>query len=177
MGFLDFLVGAAGIIDALTDNDVPFTVKCDTLELFEIGTSWRGTARVHGAGAHVRSVNVDYSTTVRMPSEDDYNQTKRDILRKRLRSWASETFANGSTLPKEAIVLNEGENCLTCEGFVTQIGNRWVITSNSRDAKYYGAYKLYIKKRDENIGYEDLQYYFKEETTARIYGVDVHDGF
>lgn len=177
MGFLDFLLGAAEVIDAFTDHDTHFKVTCDTLELFEIGTSWKGTARVHGAGAHIRTEAVNYTTTVTMPNEDDYNRTKRNILRDRLRKWASETFANGLTLPKESIVLNDSENCLSCEGFVKQISNRWVITTNMGDAQYYGAYKLFFEKSGESLGYEELDYLFKAPTVGYVSSVDVHDGF
>jgi len=177
MGFLDVLFAAADIVSTLTDNDTHFNVSCDTLELFEIGTSWRGTARVHGAGAHVRSQSVDFSTTVTMPSEDDYNRTRRSILRDRMLKWASETFSASGSLPKEAIVLNESENCLSCEGYVKKVGNRWLITSSMKDAEYYGAYKLYLEKGGESIGYEELEYLFKAPTVGYVSSVDVHDGF
>lgn len=177
MGFLDFLLAAVDIVDTFTDHDTHFHVTCNTLELFEVGTSWKGTARVHGAGAHVRTETVDYSTTVTMPEEDNYNRTKRSILRDRLRDWASKTFAEGRTLPKEAIVLNESENCLSCEGFVKQVGNRWVITTSMYDAKYYGAYKLFLTKGTESVGYEELEYLFKAPTVGYVSSVDVSDGF
>lgn len=174
MGFMDFLVG---VMDVLTDHDTHFKVSCDTLEIFEIGTTWKGTARVHGAGNHIRTEHVDFSTTVTMPDEDDYNRTRRSILRDRLRKWASETLANGTTLPKEAIVLNESENCLSCEGFVKQVGKKWVITTSMREAKYYGAYKLFLSKNGEELGYEELEYFFKAPTVGYVSSVDVHDGF
>lgn len=177
MGFLDFLLGAAEVIDAFTDHDTHFKVTCDTLELFEIGTSWKGTARVHGAGTHVRTQTVNYTTTVTMPYEDNYNRTKRSILRDRLRDWASKTFADGVMLPKEAIVLNESENCLSCEGFVKQVGGQWIITTSVRDATYYGAYKLFLTKGTENVGYEELEYLFKAPTVGYVSSVDVSDGF
>lgn len=177
MGFLDFLFGAAEVIDAFTDHDTHFNVTCDTLELFEIGTSWKGTARVHGAGSHVRTQAVNYTTTVTMPYEDNYNRTKRSILRDQLRNWASKTFADGFTLPKEAIVLNESENCLSCEGFLKQVGSKWVITTNMREATYYGAYKLFLTKGTESVGYEELEYLFKAPTVGYVSSVDVSEGF
>lgn len=177
MGFLDFLLLAADVVDTFSDHDTHFEVVCDTLELFEIGTSWRGTARVHGAGNHVQTQTVNYTTTVTMPDEDDYNRTKRSILRDRLRKWASDTFADGLMLPKEAIVLNDTENCLSCEGFVRKSGNRWVITTNVRNAQYYGAYKLFIKKGSGHVGHEELAYLFTEPTVGYVTSVDVSDGF
>ena len=177
MGFLDFLLLAADVVDTFTDHDTHFKITCDTLELFEIGTTWKGTARIHGAGAHIQTQTVSYITTVTMPNEDDYNRTKRSILRDRLRKWASETFADGDMLPKEAIVLNETENCLSCEGFVKQIGNKWIITTNIRDAKYYGSYKLFVERSGESIGYEELEYLFKAPTVGYVSSVDVTDGF
>lgn len=177
MGFWDLLLGAAEIIDAFTDHDTHFKVTCNTLELFEVGTSWKGTARIHGAGAHVRTETVDYSTTVTMPEEDNYNRTKRSILRDQLRKWASKTFADGSTLPKEAIVLNDAENCLSCEGFVKHVGDQWIITTNMKEAQYYGAYKLFFEKGGECVGYEELEYLFKAPTVGYVSSVDVHDGF
>lgn len=175
MGLLDFLFVVADTIDTFSDHDTHFKVTCDTLELFEIGTSWQGTARVHGAGSHIRTQAVSYATTVTMPHEDDHDRTKRSILRDRLRKWASETFADGSMLPKEAIVLNDSENCLSCEGFVKQVGNQWIITTNMQDAKYYGAYKLFLKKSGETVGYEELAYLFKAPTVGYVSSVDVHD--
>ena len=177
MSFLDLLLGAAEIIDTFADHDTHFKVTCDTLELFEVGTSWKGTARVHGAGAHLRTENVSYTTKVTMPDEDDYNRTKRSILRDRLRKWASEAFADGSVLPKEAIVLNDSENCLSCEGFIKQVGDRWVITTNVKEAQYYGAYKLFFEKDGECVGYEELEYLFKAPTVGYVSSVDVNDGF
>lgn len=177
MGLLDVLFVAADIIDMFSDHDTHFEVTCDTLELFEIGTSWKGTARVHGAGAHVCTQSVNYSTTVSMPNEDDHNRTKRGILRDQLRNWASKTFAGGVSLPKEAIVLNESENCLSCEGFVKQVGNQWVITPNMHGAKYYGAYKLFLAKGTEAVGHEELEYLFIAPTVGYVSSVDVSDGF
>ena len=177
MAFLELLGVVADIISAFSDHDTHFDVTCDTLELFELSSSWRGTARISGAGNHVRTESVSFSTRVSMPDENEHNRTKRDILRDRLRKWASESFAETGTLPKEAIVLNPSENCLSCEGFVRFKDNRWVITPTSHGATHYGAYKLYFKKGSEAVGHEDLEYLFKAPTTARVSSVDIKDGF
>ena len=113
MAFLELLGLVADIISAFSDHDTHFDVTCDTLELFEISSSWRGTARISGAGNHIRTESVSFSTKVSMPDENESNHTKRDILRERLQKWASESFADAGTLPKDAIVLNSSENCLS----------------------------------------------------------------
>lgn len=177
MGFLDFLGEVAMVVDALSDNDTHFNVTCNTLEIFEIGTTWKGTARVHGAGEHVRTEKVNYSTTVTMPEEDSHDYTRRGLLRKELREWCGKTFANKSTVTKETIVLNDGENCLTCEGFIRKVGDKWVLTNNSHEAEYYGAYKLYITKEGKDVGHKDLEYLFMAETLGYVSSVDVHEGF
>lgn len=177
MGILDILLGAAQIVDALSDNNTYFKVTCDTLEIFEIGTTWEGTARVHSAGKHLRTETVSYSTTIAMPKEGNSNYTRRGLLRKNLREWCGQTFANKSTVSKETIVLNKGENCLSCEGFIKKTSGKWIITNNSKDAEYYGAYKLYLTKEGQDVGYEDLEYYFEADTLGYISSVDVHDGF
>lgn len=177
MGFLDVLAAAAEIYSAFSDNSTHFKLECSSLEIFEIGTIWQGTARTHGAGNHIETKKVSFETELIMPSENESQRTCRDILRDNLLKWASETFAYGKKLPKEAIVLNNNENCLSCEGFIKQEGSKWVITTNINEAKYYGAYKLFISKKGENLGHEDLDYYFKTPTTARVTSVDVHEGF
>lgn len=177
MGFLDFLLGAAEIVDALSDKNTYFNVTCDTLEIFEIGTAWEGTARVHAAGKHLKTETVSYSTTIAMPEEGNANYTRRGLLRKNLREWCGKTFANKSTVSKETIVLNKGENCLSCEGFIKKSDGKWIIVNNSRDAEYYGAYKLYLKQGGNDVGHEDLEYYFEAATLGYISSVDVHDGF
>ena len=177
MGFMDFVLAALNVADMFADHDTHFEVTCDTLEIFEIGTSWRGTARVHGAGAHLRTESVDYTTRLTMPEEDDYNRTRRSILRDRLLKWASDTFADGAALPKEAIVLNESENCISCEGFAKQVGGRWVITTSMRDAKCYCSYKLFLETGGKSVGYEELHRLFKADTVGYVTQVDVRDGF
>ena len=125
----------------------------------------------------MRTIAVDYSTTVTMPKEDDLDCTRRGILRRRLREWCGKTFANKSTVAKEVIVLNDDENCLSCQGFVKEIDGKWIITNDSRDATHYGAYKLFITKGGEDVGHEDLNYYFMADTVGYVTSVDVHDGF
>lgn len=177
MGFLDFLAGVAHVADTLSDHNTYFQVNCNTLEIFEIGTTWKGTARVHGAGNHIRTEKVDYSTTITMPPEDSQDYTRRGSLRKELREWCGKTFANKSTVTKETIVLNEGENCLSCEGFIKKVNGKWVLTNNPNEAEYFGAYKLYLTKEGKDVGYEDLEYLFKADTLGYVSSVSVHDGF
>lgn len=177
MGLFDVLLGVAEVIDALSDNDTHFDVHCKTLELFEIGTTWKGTARVHGAGKHIRTEKVDYSTTVTMPEEDTAKYTRRGLLRKELREWCGEMFANKSTVTKETIILNDGENCLSCEGYIKNVDGKWLLTDSPHNAEYYGAYKLYLVKAGEDVGYEDLKYLFIEDTLGYVTSVDVKKGF
>ena len=178
MGLFDVLYVAAEVIDLFAGNKgTCFQVACDTLEIFEIGTAWKGTARVHGAGAHVRTEHVNYTATITMPAEDSSKYTRRGLLRKELREWCGKTFANKSTVTKETIVLNPGENCLSCEGFIKKTDGKWIITANPKDAEYYGAYKLYLSKEGKDIGHDDLDYYFMAETLGRVTSVSVKDGF
>ena len=174
MGFLDVLLGVAEVVDALTDKDTHYQVSWKTLELFEIGTTWKGTARVHGAGEHIRTVKVNYSTTVTMPAEESHSYTRRGLLRKDLREWCGKEFANKNTVTKETIVLNKGENCLSCEGFVKQVNDKWILTNSAESAEYYGAFKLYLTKGGDDVGYEDLEYLFMADTLGYVTSVDVH---
>ena len=170
MGFLDFL-------DAITDDNTYFNVECTTLEIFEIGTTWKGTARVHGAGNHIETKKVSYQTRVAMPSEDSGNYTRRGWLRKDLRKWAGKTFGTGSELPRESIVLNTTENCLSCEGYAKKVGDTYVLTTKESEAQYYLAYKLNIYKDGNQLGHEDLDYYFKADTQGYVTNVSVKDGW
>ena len=177
MGFWDFLGEVATVVDSLSENDTHFNVTCDTLEIFEISTIWKGTAKIHGAGEHVRTENVNFSTTVTMPEEDTHNYTRRGLLRKDLREWCGRTFANTETVAKETIVLNDNENCLSCEGFIKKLNNKWVLTSSSRDAEYYGAYKLYITQDGTDVGHKDLEYLFVADTLGYISNTSIKEGF
>lgn len=177
MGFFDILLGAAEIVDTFRDKNTYFKVECNTLEIFEIESTWKGTARVYSVGVHVRTEKVNYSTTITMPEEDSHNYTRRGHLRKDLREWCGRTFANKSTVTKETIVLNDGEDCLTCEGFIKKVDDKWVLTRDSRDAEYYGAYKLYLTSEEKDIRHEDLEYLFIADTLGYVSSVDVHDGF
>lgn len=173
MGFFDFLGDVVDAIDELTDNDTHYRVNCKVLELFEIGTTWKGTARVHGAGAHFNTIDVDYTTTITMPAEESHDYTRRGLLRKDLREWCGRTFANKSTVTKETIILNESEDCLSCEGFVKKIGDKWILTNNSHEAEYYGAYKLYLTQNGKDVGHEDLDYLFMADTLGYVSDVSV----
>ena len=173
MGFLDFLGDVATIVDAITDNNTHYHVTCKTLEIFEIGSSWKGTARVHGAGEHVRTEHVDFSTTVTMPEKDSHDYTRRGLLRKDLREWCGRTFANKSTVTKETIVLNNSEDCLSCEGFIKKVGSKWIITTNSREAEYYGAFKLFLTQNGQDVGHEELDYLFMADTLGYVSNVSV----
>ena len=173
MGFFDFLLDVATVVDAFADKDTHYHVNCNTLEIFKIGTTWKGTARVHGAGEHLRTEKVNYSTTVTMPEEDSCHYTRRGLLRKDLREWCGKTFANKSTVTKETIILNDGENCLSCEGFLKRAGEKWILTNNSLDAEYYGAFKLYLTKEGKDIGHEELEYLFIEDTIGYVTSVSV----
>lgn len=177
MGLLDILCGVAEIVDTLSDKNTYFEIKCNTLEVFEIGTHWVGTARLQGAGEHLQTEKVNFSTKIAMPYEAPSRSTKRDVLRKNLLNWASGTFAKGDKLPKESIVLNPQENCLSCEGFAKKVGNNYEIVTDTTVADCYVSYKLIISKDSSVLGHEDLNYYFKEATTARITSVDVKNGF
>lgn len=177
MGLLDILFGVAEIVDTLSDKNTYFDVKCKNLEIFEIGTNWVGTARVHVAGKHLKTQKVNYTTKISMPYEAPSHSTKRDVLRKNLLNWVSDTFVNGRKLPKECIVLNPQENYLSYEAFAKKNGEDYTITFDPNEAEYYLSFKLNVYKETKVLNFEDLDYYFKAETTARVTSVDVRDGF
>ncbi len=174
MGFFDLVSGIADIMSGVTPE---VQLVCNTLELFELGTTWRGTARVHGAGRHIATEKVNYSTTASGMGRDyDYHQNAT-YMRRDLMDWANASFTNGVKLPEEAIVLNEGENCLTCEGFVKKVGGKWVITPNASEAEYYGAFKIIGTQNGTVLGNKDLDHWFKCHTKTRIMSIDITDGF
>ena len=150
-----------------------YTITCDTLEVFEIGFSWKGTERIHGIGSHIDTIKVNYSTNVSMPPENTENHTPRGMLRKKLLTWASETLANGTSLSKESIHLNKSEDCLSCEGFIQKINGHWVITTNARNAEYYGAFKLNVSQGNKKIYHDELEYLFKDPTVLYMNCIDV----
>lgn len=177
MGLLDVLFGVASILDAVSDDSEKFEIVCTSLELFEIGTTWQGTARVHGAGRHIRTEKKHIKDSISMPKEDTHNHTRRYILRENLLKWAIDTLATGKTVSKDHIVLNPSEECLSFEGFMKQEGNSYKMTTNVSEADYYGAYKLTVYKDGKMLSHEDLHYYFKADTVARISSVNVTKGF
>lgn len=176
MGFLDFLVGAATIVDAVSGfSDTRYNVECKTFELFEIGTTWRGTARVHGAGNHLETIKMNTSTTITKPHNSD---APRSLMRDELRNWAGKNFAYSGSISKDMIVINEGENCISIDGYVKKINGQWKLVNSPANATNFGSFKLYVSESNgKEIGYEELVYLFKEATTARISSVDVTDGF
>ena len=180
MGFLEFLGGAAMVLDALSGpSGKKYDVECESFELFEKGTTWRGTARVHGAGEHLETIKVNASTTLFLPDHTDSSKyTERGLLRKDLREWAGEEFALLKVISKDMVVLNEGENCLSIEGFVKKVDGKWKIVNDAGKGTHYGAYKLCFTERNgDAVGYEELHYLFKADTVGRVTSVDVHDGF
>lgn len=180
MGFLDFLVAAAEVVDLFSGNGgSKYSVKCECLELFEIGTTWKGTARIHGAGKHLETIKMNDSTTLVLPNKDDDSRyTPRGLLRKDLREWVGKMYALCGSISKEMVVLNDGENCLTIEGFVKKIDGNWKLVNTSSDATHFGAYKLnVVDNENKPVGHEDLKYLFKADTLGRVVSVDVTDGF
>ena len=120
MGFLKFLGELAK--DFLEPSGTKYNVECKSFELFEIGTVWRGTARVHGAGAHVETVSVNVTTTVFLPDHSDNSKyTERGLLRRDLREWAGKEFALSGEISRDMVILNDGENCLSVEGYVKKV--------------------------------------------------------
>lgn len=166
MGFLDFLTVAAGVVDILSGKP-KYTITCEILELFEAGTTWVGTARVHGAGRHLSTEHVNFSTSF----EDNGPEDAREKVRK----WAEDSFANGGSLPKGKIILNEYEDCLSCDGFVKKVNGKW--TMQKQPTNHYASFKLYVTRENKALGYDELKRVFIAPTTARITNVDVHDGF
>ena len=177
MGLFDVLLGVASVLDAFSDDSEKFEIECNSLELFEIGTSWQGTARVHGAGNHIRTEKKYIKDSVLMPKEDTHDHTRRYILRENMLKWAIDTLANGKAVSKDHLVLNPNEDCLSFEGFMKKDGNSYRITTNASEADYYGSYKLTIYKDNKMLSYEDLHYYFKADTVGYVSSVNVSDGF
>ena len=177
MKFSDFLLDILSAIDAVTAGDTRFSVSCKTLELFEIARVEEDNAIIHKAGEYVETIEMEYSTTVTMPKEDTADYTIRDLLRKDLREWCGRVFANKSTVTKQEIILNSGEDCLRCEGFVKKINGKWIITNDLQKAQYYGAYKLYVTLEDIDIGHKDLEYLFISDALGHLNSVEVKDRF
>lgn len=182
MGFGDILFGAIKIASALSDiseSEQIYTAKCTSLEIFEIGTEWRGTARIHGAGRHVKTERVSLSKKLILPREGNSQYTARGLLRRDFRNWAGETMTvNKNPLTKDAVVINDSESFLSVEGFIKKVDGKWLLTTNANDAQYYGSYKIaLIDERNTQVDYKDLVYLFKAETLGRVSSVSVKDGF
>lgn len=173
------------VVDVVSDpvsalNDRTFKVTCSTLEIFEIGTQWEGTARVRGAGEHIRTEKVYYSTSITLPyRDDDSRYTRRGLLRKQLRDWLGSELSTDSKITKESVVLNSHENCLSFQGYIKKVGSKWMLVDDVNDARYYGSYKLFLTDShdDSKVGHEELSYLFMEETQGYVTRVDVKDGF
>lgn len=179
MGLLDILGTVATVADMFIDHDEKFIVKCDTIEVFQIGDSWQGTVRVHGAGTHVSSDSVSYSTTIKLPESGNTTYTPRGLLRKQLRDWLGEKFSIEGSIPKEAVVLNASENCLSFEGYAKKVSGIWKMTSSLNSATHFVAYKLFVyhENNKQAVGHDELFELFKAPTVGYVTSVDVHDGF
>ena len=183
MGFLDSFLDLVGTISEFSEgsiHDRKFKVTCTTLEIFEIGTQWKGTARIHGAGEHVKTIKVDYETTITLPyKDDDLEYSRRGLLRKQLRDWLGKTLAEDGKIVRENIVLNPSENCLSVEGFTKKVGDEWLIVDSAYEATNFCAYKLFLKDISNNskVGHDELHELFMEETRGYITSVDVTEGF
>lgn len=182
MGFGDFLFGAFEIVSSLSDitsSKQIYTAKCTTLEIFEISNEWKGTARVHNAGCHIKTEKMDLSKKLILPKEGNSQYTPRGLLRRDFRKWAGETITDSKMpLTKDAVIINDSENYLSVEGFIRKVDGKWLITTNVNDAQYYGAYKVaLINEQNTQVDRKELIYLFKEETQGRISVVDVRDGF
>ena len=182
MGFWKTLLD---VVDVVSDPvsamyDKEYKVSCTSLEIFEIGTQWKGTARIHGAGEHIKTVNVNYGTTITLPyRDDDAHYTRRGLLRKQFREWAGKIFSDDGKITKENVVLNPSENCLSVEGFAREVGNKWLIVDNASDASHFCSYKIFLTDVQNNtkVGHEKLNDLFMAETLGRITSVDVKEGF
>ena len=180
MGFLDFLGFVAEVADSFSGDCKYYIVECDTVEIFEIGEHWVGTARVHGAGKHIKTQSVSYQTTIAYPNKDDNSRyTRRGMLRKDLREWLAENFSTLNSIPKEAVVLNSSEQCLSFEGFANNKNGKWLVVPNGNNATNFVSYKLFVYERDGHkmVGHDELSYLFKEDTIGYVSSVDVKDGF
>lgn len=177
MGLLDTILEVANMF---IDNDRKFKVSCTTAEVFEIGTQWKGTARIHVAGEHIETINVHYETTITLPyKDDDAHYTRRGLLRKQFREWAGNTFSADGKIAKENVVLNPSENCLSVEGFTRRFGSKWLIVDNASDASHFCSYKVFLTDAQNNskVGHDELDELFMEATLGRVTSVAVKDGF
>ncbi len=176
MGLLDFLLEVADVLTS--ESGKKYTASCETFELFEIGTTWRGTARIHGAGNHLETIKMNISNSLTLPDEGTVDHTPRGLLRRDFLKWASENFAYSGNIAKDMIILNEGENCLSVEGYVKKRSDSWKLVSSSADATHYGAFKVYLyDKNGAMVGHTELSHLFLEATRGYVTSVDVTDGF
>ena len=182
MGFWENLFD---VVDVLSDPvsamyDKKYQVSCTTLEIFEIGSQWRGTARIHGAGEHIKTVKVNYETTITLPyRDDDSRYTRRGLLRKQLREWVADTFTQENIISKESIILNPSENCLSVEGFGIITNGKWMLVNDAIDATNFCSFKLSLTDTtdDSRVGYNKLNELFMEDTLGYVSSVDVSEGF
>lgn len=182
MGLFDILLDVADVLSdpASAMHDKKYKVSCTTLEIFEIGTQWKGTARVHGAGEHVKTVKVNYQTTITLPyRDDDSRYTRRGLLRKQLREWVADTFTQENIISKESIILNPSENCLSVEGFGIITNGKWMLVDDAIDATNFCSFKLSLTdtEDDSRVGYNKLNELFMEDTLGYVSSVDVSEGF
>ena len=177
MGLFDFLFEVAGAVDELKGTK-RYTAKCETFELFEIGSTWRGTARVKGPGNHIETIDMNISKELELPYEGTYQYTPRGLLRKSFRKWIGENFAYSGNIAKEMVMLNDDESCLSVDGYVKKVGGKWKLLNSSSGATNYGSFKVFVYDRNGDIvGHEELSYLFLEDTLGYITSVDVTDGF
>jgi len=171
MGFLDFLAGAVEVADTLIDKSEYYYVQCDTVEVFELGEIWQGTARIHGAGKHISTDRASYSNTFML-----YDGQDREGMRDKFRKWLADTFSSEYSAPDEALVLNSSENCLSFEGFAKKDSGKWMITSSYQSASNYVSYKLFVYKQKKKnsldgktiLGRKELSYLFMDATKIRV---------
>ena len=180
MGFLDFLGLVAEVINSFSGDCQYYLVECDTIEIFEKEERWEGTARIHGAGNHLKSQKVSYKTTIAYPNKDDNSKyTRRGMLRKDLREWLANNFSSLNSISKDTVILNSSESCLSFEGFANEENSKWIVTSSANDATNYVSYKLFIYEKDSHkpLSHDELSFLFIEDTIRYVSSVDVHDGF
>lgn len=164
------------LFDIFQDKNEYYYIQCDTVEVFELGETWQGTARVHGAGRHISTDRVSYSNSFTLCNYGALRATPRDDMRFELHQWLSNTFSLEHSVPDEALVLNPSENCLSFEGFAQKVNGKWMITSSYQAASHYVAFKLLVyKEKKKNcldgktlLGNKELSYLFMDPTTVRV---------
>lgn len=171
MGLLDFMAEVYQVSSNMRDlKGVDYDVSCTHAELFEISTVWKGTARMYGAGNHIQTIPANYSTTINVPTEKGIVQ--RDDLRKSMKQWLSKTFFAGNVIPRGCIVLNEAENCLSCEGFAKDNAGKWLVTNSAASATRFISFKIFLSLNGNEIDHDELYRLFYENNKI---GVGVND--